>query len=176
MNSREISYTKTQRFLAVLLACLLISACGFHLRGAVDLPESLASVYIQADKKGFLAGTVQRALRERGVNIAETIEKAGIVVALRDEKTERRVLSVSAVSGKQEEVELNQHVDLEVFKPDGTVLLKKRRLSLVRDFTYDETAVLAKDTEERILREELRRDLAIQILYSLEALANNKDL
>jgi LPS-assembly lipoprotein len=49
-------------------------------------------------------------------------------------------------------------------------LIAPERLELTRDYSYDETAVLAKQKEQSILREALARDLAGQVVRRLAAL------
>ena len=51
-----------------------------------------------------------------------------------------------------------------------TELIAPQRLELTRDYSYDETAVLAKQREEAVLRAALARDLAGIVLRQIAAL------
>jgi LPS-assembly lipoprotein len=147
----------------------LVSGCGFHLRGAVgDL--HIQKVHIQSESAERIANEVKRILTEEGVQVVPTTKAAQVVVYLRNEAVDGRVLSVSSVSGKQEEIELNYRVEMEVRKPDDTVLLEKQTISLLRDYRFDETAVLAAGAEQETLRDDMFRDIVEQIIRRLQVL------
>ncbi|HDN27585.1 MAG TPA: hypothetical protein ENG03_10915 [Thioploca sp.] len=158
---------------ALITGLLFMSGCGgFHLRGAVSFDVSL--VHIQSESADNTAEEVARRLTEAGVQVVPIASAAQAVVYLRNETANRRVLSVSPVSGKLEEFELTFRVEMEVRKPDGTVLMEKRVISLLRDYLFDETAVLAMWAEEEMLHQDLLRDLVTQITRQLQALKLGK--
>ncbi len=159
---------KSVRITSLLLLCCTLVACGYHLRGSASY--SVKRLYIIADSAPHAGREVRRILQEEGVSIVDKKADAQAILFLRNEAINGRVLSVSAVSGRLEEVELNALLELEAQQPDGQVLLEARTIRLVRDYSFDETAVLAKDSEERILREELRRDVIAQVIRSIQAI------
>jgi LPS-assembly lipoprotein len=71
---------------------------------------------------------------------------------------QRRVLSVSA-SNIPTEYELTYTVTIAVHA-GGTEILTPQTLSLSRDYSFDENALLAKENEEDVLRMQMARDLA----------------
>ncbi len=156
-------------WLALLLGLHLLAGCGFHLRQPLKLPENLSPVYVVNQNAPFMTRDVRWALLDQKVALTPKRKKAKLLVFLRDEQREQRVLSVSALSGKQEEIELVHRVELELRKADGEVILPPKRLSLSRDFLFSETEVLAKSTEEKVLNEELQKDLVADILRRIEA-------
>lgn len=153
--------------IGLLLLLLSLTACGFQLRGQVGLPSNLQKVYIQADNAEAMAKYVSQLFVDQNISVVDEIEKSQVVLHLSNEAIARRVLSVSASSGKQEEVELNHRIYLEIKDKLGEVLLEKQHISLLRDFTFDATAVLAKGAEEKILYQELQQAVGAQILRSL---------
>jgi LPS-assembly lipoprotein len=78
------------------------------------------------------------------------------------------VLSVSA-RNTPEEYEAFYVVEYSVEGPSGE-LIPTQKLELTRDYSYDVTAVLAKQREQAVLREALARDLAGLVLRRLAAL------
>ena len=52
----------------------------------------------------------------------------------------------------------------------GKDLLAEQEISLARDYSFDERALLAKEHEEAILREALARDLVSLIMRRLSSL------
>ncbi|NJO17967.1 MAG: hypothetical protein HC877_20245 [Thioploca sp.] len=146
----------------------LLNACGFHLRGAEKF--HFTSVHIQAEAADRTAQELERLLVEREIKTVPTANEAQVIISLSKEKFDNRVLTVSAVSGKMVEVELTFQVELEVHQPDGTVLIEQQPLNLLRDYSFDETAVLAREAEEEILREEMFHDLIAQIMRRLQTI------
>lgn len=153
----------------VIIVLLFFSGCGFHLRGAgADFHLNLQRVYIQSESAESVATEVKRLLIEEGVQIVPITKEAQAVVYLRNETVDKRVLSVSSISGKQEELEINYSLEMEVRKPDESILLKKQYISLSRDYRFDETAVLAAEAEEEKLREDMFRDIVGQVMRRLQ--------
>jgi LPS-assembly lipoprotein len=154
--------------ISFLMIVLVLCGCGFHLRGAVAL--HIQKVHIQSESADQIANEVKRILTEEGVQVTPTTKAAQAVVYLRHENVDERVLSVSDESGKQEEIEINYRVEMEVRKPDDSILLEKQIISLFRDYRFDKTAVLAAGGEEEMLREDMFHDIVAQIIRRLQAI------
>ena len=155
----------------ILLLSLLISSCGFHLRGTAKFDLKL--VYIKSEAADIVAAELKRLLTAQGVQIIDMPKAAQATVYLRNERVERRVLTVSSTSGKQEEMEINYQVQMEVHRSDGSVILPQQSISLLRDYRFDETAVLAMGVEEETLRKDMFRDLMAQIMRRLQAIKSD---
>jgi len=156
---------KTRLIIVIIL--LLTSSCGFQLRGAGGF--QMDRIFVDAIAANNTAAEIKRIITEEGLTISENPKQAQVVVHLRDETIDRRVLSISAVSGKLEEVELHLHVELEITHPNGEKIQESQRISLVRDYSFDETAVLAVATEEETLVAEMFREIVAQIIRRLQA-------
>ena len=153
-----------------LVLSLLLSGCGFQLRGALQLPRNLA-VYVEATQAPQTGVLLSQHLQEQGVVLANTAKTAAWVLHLTQETINRRVLSVSAFSGKMEEIELSHGLDFSVSRPDGSVLLAKQRVNFQRELSFDAQAVLAKDNEEQLLRQDMQREVVAQVLRQLSVLS-----
>jgi LPS-assembly lipoprotein len=53
---------------------------------------------------------------------------------------------------------------------DGKTLIEQEEVAATRDFSFDETQLLAKEREQEILREGLARDLVALVMRRLAAL------
>lgn len=157
------------RYWVFLGSCwlVLLSACGFQLRGAQGFQFTTA--FLQSESANRVSEAIRYLLVEEGITVVASPTEAQVVIHLSHEATSRRVLSVSAVSGKLREMEVIWRVAVEVRKPDETVLLKRRWIDLSRDYHFDEKAVLAMGAEETILREELFQDIVAQVMRRLRA-------
>ena len=148
---------------------LALAGCGFQLQGALDLPAGVERVYVSSEDELSPFGV---AMRERldaiGAREPRSASNADAVVRVLSERTGRRVLSVSA-RNTPKEYELFYTVNFSIDRA-GTEVVPREELSMTRNISFDETQLLAKDREERILRDALARDLADLVLRRLEAL------
>jgi LPS-assembly lipoprotein len=153
----------------LLIVLLFLSSCGFHLRGSIgDLTWHIQSVHIQSEAADRIARELKSRLIEQKLQVLPTSEAAQVIVYLSNETVDRRVLSVSSVSGKQEEIELNYRVEIKITKVDDTVILEKHTISFLRDYRFDPEAVLAAGGEEEILREDMFNQIVMQIIRQLQ--------
>lgn len=156
----------------LLLICLLLltTACGFHLRGSQLTEFDVANIYIQPSSAPKLAKEVTSQLAGAGVTVASSAESASYLITLKEEGFEKSVLSVSASTGKVEEYEIIFNAKMDAIHADGSSIIRDDRVRSVRDFTFDEDAVLGKFSEEAIIHEDLIRRAASQVLRRLQAL------
>lgn len=162
---------------AALFACLVLSACGFHLRSARSGVADIQAdrIYVDENRADNLADEVRSQLKDAGVKVTDSADNAQFVILLANEGFHRDVLSVSPKTGKVEEYEVTLSARLSVTEVGGDNLLDNDPVSQVRDFTYDQNAVLGKFSEEETLRDELTRDAADQVLRRVSAvLAHHK--
>jgi len=157
------------RWLPVALLAVSCAGCGFQVRGEAALPERMRSPYLAApDRYTRFHAELQRSLRAAGAELAASPESASAVVRIHMDESGRTVLSISARNTPQE-YEVFYRVEYSV-TADGEEILPRQRLELTRDYAYDETAVLAKQHEERDIVEALARDLAALATRRLAAL------
>ncbi|MGH8508413.1 MAG: LPS assembly lipoprotein LptE [Gammaproteobacteria bacterium] len=155
---------------AVLAILLCGYGCGFHLRGSSPVALRFSGVFVESAGASQVAGQLQRQMQYNGVALMGKAALAEAVVTLRDERFERRVLSVDPRTGKVREYELAYRVDLMVADAKGHSLLAAQSIDLIRDFTFDETAALGKSDEEQLLRQEMVQDAAATVLRRLETI------
>jgi LPS-assembly lipoprotein len=167
MTGRGMS--KARVVLTLVAASLVVSACGFRLQGRTPLPTSLANTHvITSDPQTDFVQGLRRALITSGGKLTERSEQAtGTVRIIRDEVSEK-ILSVSA-NNIPREYEVTYTVE---FSVDGTAgeLLPAQKVSVTRDYSFDETRLLAKENEEAILREGMARDLVAIVMRRLSSI------
>ena len=145
-----------------------LAGCGFHLRGPVELPPELAVTFLQSkDRYSGIAAELRLELQAAGAELTEDRGDATGVVAILDERSQRRVLSVGS-AGRASEYELFEEVSFALEDPQGTVLLEPQTLRLTRDLVFDDTQLLGKVAEAEVIRRQMQRDLARQIITRIE--------
>ncbi len=152
--------------ITVLSMLLLLSGCGFQLRGTTPEASNVPVTFVQ----GGIPASLLRAQLGRVDKITENVEAAEAVLTILSENFDRRVLTVGPGDGKVREYELRYLVSFEVRNKAGQELLAPQTIALSRDYLFDETQVLGSDTEEAILRRDMVNDAVGQILRRLQAL------
>ncbi len=151
---------------SVLILVLLLSACGFHLRGSVELPPMLERPHVVGDAFSLLVRELESLLLQSGATLVRQPKEASAIVRILSETPTRRVLSVGS-TGKAAEYELHYAVNYQLENPQGEVLQGPSTLSTRRTYLFDESQVLGKSGEEETLREDMQRDLARRLLQQL---------
>ncbi|MGL1835006.1 LPS assembly lipoprotein LptE [Rhodocyclaceae bacterium SMB388] len=160
------------RFLVLILASLvatsLISGCGFKLRGPQPLP--FETIHVGADPNTEFGAAVRRRIATSGTTVA--IEDAAAADArveiLRNRRTQD-ILSLSS-AGKVSEFQLNQALTFRVIDRAGTALIPATTISARRDYTFDDSQVIAKEQEEALLWRDMENDLLQQLMRRLAAI------
>ena len=156
---------------AGLLAGLVtLAGCGFRLEGVGALPVAMDKTYLDAAAPNSeFANSLRTALRLRGMALVRSRQDAEAVLVISEDDTGQRVLSVSARNIPRE-YEIYYAVTVSL-RTGAEQLMDPESLVVTRSYTYDETQVLGKSAEERILRRALAEDLARRVLRRLETVA-----
>lgn len=150
-------------------AALCVSACGFQMRGQSTLPVEMDRTYIAAeDRFTLFYRKLEDELRQSGVEITESAAEATAILTILDDQTGQRVLSVSARNVPRE-YEVFYRIRFSVESGENR-LIEPQEQALIRDYTWDETRVLGKTREERLLREAIADDLVQLVMFQLAAL------
>ncbi len=145
-----------------------LAACGFHLQGRVTLPHALAVTNLEAgDRQSDFYSSLRASLEAAGSQLDTGTTDAATVRILEDASAER-VLTVSARNTPTAYV-LSYRVKVAV-EYQGRELLPPEEHTLSREYSFDETQLLAKQRESDILRQALADDLAALIMHRLAAL------
>ncbi|HWQ38996.1 MAG TPA: LPS assembly lipoprotein LptE [Burkholderiales bacterium] len=149
----------------LLLAATTLSACGFRLRGQAALP--FESIYIETVGFSLLGAELRRAIRTGGkTRVADRPDDAEVVLRITGEQQEKHVLSLST-AGKVREFELRYRLAYRLLDRTSNDIVPPDEITLRRDLTYDDTQVLAKESEEALLYEDMKSDAVQQLLRRL---------
>ena len=144
--------------LSLLLAALVLPSCGFHLRGDVTYPPAMSVTCIEtSDRYTPFYRKLKAALQDSGVKVTADPAGAGAVVRILEDQTDQRVVSVSA-RNTPSEYQVYYVVRYAV-SMGGRELLPAQQLTLTRDYNYDATLVLGKESESNVIRDALADDL-----------------
>ncbi len=162
-----VRFVGTRRtLLTAVLASATLSACGFKLRGHQSY--AFSRIAIGPQPGGAVAQRLRRAF---GADVQvlpadAPLAQAQVVLHLPLEQSEKVVVGQNA-SGQVREFQLRLRVQFSVTTPQGQQLLPSDSITLQRDFSYNESAALAKETEETLLYGDMQADIVAQILRRL---------
>jgi len=139
----------------LLILIVSISACGYQLRGKIDLPEGLKSIYLQGGSRQ-LKKVVKKTLRSSGGQLVDAIGDAGLIINIVKEKMDRRVMSLSS-TGRANEYELIYKLDFTLLDKEGEALSKLQRIEISKHYFNNQDEVLGKNNEEEVIRDEMYR-------------------
>jgi len=165
---------RTWRAMLALGLAVLLSACGFHLRGtngSFMLP--FATMHISLPASSPLAIDLKRYIRAIGsTEIVETRADADAVfdVISDPEKNRTKTILILNSNGQVGQYQLGYSIVFRVIDKAGNQLLGPTTISLNRPITFDSTQLLAKETEEAGLYRDMRNDLVQQIMRRLAAI------
>lgn len=159
---------RRMKALLALALVVLVSGCGWHLRGGGDasLAGGTPVAFEAKNPDSEFARLVRRKLEGSGAELVAADKATGARrLSIIGERREKRELTVNTL-GRVSEYELILHIDYLIAAPgvEGQV----QTLSASRPYTYDQTRVLAVADEEDFLVTDMRRDLADQLLRRLE--------
>jgi LPS-assembly lipoprotein len=149
------------------LTFALLAGCGFQLRGAYSLPYE--SRYLSMADYDVIGANLRRAIRGAGTTrLALTASDAQATLIPGNEYRDRVILSLSG-TGRVSELRLRYLYNYRVTDSKGRDLIAPGTIELVRDLTYDDSNVLAKQQEEILLWRDMENDLVQQLLRRLAA-------
>ncbi len=153
--------------LILLAVTLLVTACGFSLRGTAPLP--FTSLYIQAPLTSQLAVLLKRAVRATdGTRVADEPGEAQVILQIMNELTEKKILSLSG-GGRVSEYELRYRVSFRLTDAKNREHIPASEILLKRDYSFNDEQALAKEAEEKLLYRHMRDDAVQQLVRRLQA-------
>ena len=161
-----------KKTIALAFFSLCLSACGWHIRGSLDMPKQLSNLYVSAsDSKGPLITDLRQLLKTNRVSLVEKAADANYSLNILDETKDRRTAGVGG-DELSSAYEITLKANYEIHLKNSNQTVKASAIS-VRNFNYNTSAINSATQEELLLDQEMRRDLAQQILRRLSAVIAN---
>jgi LPS-assembly lipoprotein len=156
---------------AMLLLAAALASCGFQLRGTSGQYQMpFQSIYLGFGDTSPLGIELRRNLR--GADAAVIVTDPAKADALFDVVSENRGKSILSLNsaGRVREYLLTYTLVFRVRDNKGAELLGNTAISLKRSIAFNESQVLAKESEEALLYRDMQSDLVQQILRRLAAI------
>jgi len=149
---------------------LLLGSCGFHLQGRIALPKSLATVELDAvDPQSDFTHGLRASLESSGTELLEPPGTAdSATIRILEDSASEMLLSVNAANVPTS-YRLTYAVRFTVTVA-GHELISGEEHKLVRDYTFDEATLLAKQHERDVLSAALASQLVDVVMRRLASL------
>ncbi|SNX29028.1 LPS-assembly lipoprotein [Polynucleobacter meluiroseus] len=159
-----------------LLICVLtcassLLACGYQLRGMVQLPYKAIAITgvptppMRADLQTvILTGT--------NLKIAISPKDADLILEITSDVSGREILAYNS-NGQISAYRLNIRVGFRAFDLSGAEVVPESEIYLTRDLDFSNSTVLATDVQQAQFLSQMRKDLSVQILRRVSASAGS---
>lgn len=156
-----------KRNLLVMGLAVLLSACGFQLRGTGTTELAIKELDLSArNAYGETVTQLRQVLQSSGVKV---YAGAPYKLTLTDEQESQRTLSYAG-SGRSAEYELTNVLSYEIQGHDNLSLLSDK-LQVQKVFLHDGNNLTGSDQEADEVRKEMRRDLVQRMMLRLQQLS-----
>jgi LPS-assembly lipoprotein len=144
-------------------------ACGYRLRGMVDLPYK--AIAITGNPSPPLRADLQTSiLTGTDAKIAINPKDADLILEITSDFNGREILAYNA-NGQVSAYRLNIRVGFRAYDNFGADVVPEAEIYMTRDMDFSVSTVLASDAQMQQFLSLMRRDLAVQILRRLAASA-----
>ena len=157
-----------QKKLIALLMLLIISSCGFHMRGMTEI--SFKTISLEGKELSFIKD-LKKVLNRNKVAIVSSTENPGLRIELLSEESEKRILSLSG-QGLVREFEIFYRVRYRVKTIDSEIWSQENIIETRRDFTYSDSNLIGKEEEERQLNEAMRNEAITNLFNQIQLIKN----
>lgn len=153
--------------LLITLCCLLITACGFHLRRPAKLPQKMRVIYLNTENPySSLSRYLKRALTASGVKLAQSPDKAHVILSVSDDKTSVHQIGVGA-NQQTRAFEVISSLTYRLTTPRGKIITRKTVIRTTRQITLMPNEELFNTNKLDNTRTAIQNDLIEQLLYRL---------
>ncbi|MGR4868835.1 LPS assembly lipoprotein LptE [Variovorax sp. LARHSF232] len=159
--------TSRRSLLLATGSVLALAGCGFKLRQAPDFAFQTIAMPTNTAYLNQLHRAIGISGKLKVLPMAE-VDQAETVFEVLGETRDRLVLSTNS-AGQVREMQLFLRVRFKLRTPAGKELIPPSEMMQSRDITYNETAALAKESEEQLLYRDMVNDIVQQTLRRLAA-------
>lgn len=155
------------QWLLIITLAIIISACGFHLRGREPLPESLQTIYIQTNQPySSFTRELRQTLRAMGITIAQDIKTAPLILQVLSSNLDQQITSIGA-GGQTTTYALTYTVSYQLLDRNGVTVLPIQTATTQRDHSATTNQLLGDMNTQNTLTNDMQREVIYQILNRL---------
>ncbi|MDI9818857.1 MULTISPECIES: LPS assembly lipoprotein LptE [unclassified Legionella] len=153
--------------LLIWVTVVLLASCGFHLRGMGDLPPWLNNIaIIIQNAHRDLDPLLKDRLHAYNISTTDNPSQASYLLIIERDGYQQHITNVSASTAPRQ-YQLIYEVQFSLHERKGRVILPSSHVFVTRQLTINNDRILGSDSEEILLKNEMRRDAVMQIINRL---------
>lgn len=160
-------YRNAIRLTLTCWLCFYLNACGFHLRGKLDLPASLKSMYLSTQINDPFMQQLRHRINDYGIVLTNNAKSAFTQLTIINLSHHSSVSGISS-STNTRQYTLTYQLTFS-FTIDNKLILSKQSIYSSRTLTVDANRILGSDDEEITLKQEMQQDILRQLMAQITA-------
>jgi len=144
---------------------VLLTGCGFHLKGEANLALSLKQLALIKSGDKVFDDELMRQLKSAGVKLIEGDNITTLSVRL-NVPAEINIAESSATSLSIQQLQVS--VDYSLKMASGQWYIQNQTLSQNKEFELDSNQLLSKNKEKQQLYQQMKKNLVTILLYQLK--------
>ncbi len=153
-----------RKLLLLMVGLVLLSGCGFKLKGTATLSDRLAEISIVGGETDMV-GQLTLLLTRNGASVVDDESGAVSIRIIRSEFTKE--VNTTSTAGIATGYQYRRTVAFTVIDRDGTTLLPRSTLNQTRALDYTQGNELELEEEEGFMRQEMNAEIASRIIRLL---------
>lgn len=165
------------RYCTIVLLCCTLAGCGFQLRGTglqgTLLPEEWKSMYlVTGNPNSELSREITSRFAANGITW-QAANEANYRLTVGEERFKQQNLSLSS-DARAAEFELTLKTEFSLLNAQNQVIIEKTDATVIERMENDPRNVVGKAEEIRLIRSEMRGELAEQLLRRIGFFATSE--
>ncbi|HLF29950.1 MAG TPA: LPS assembly lipoprotein LptE [Xanthomonadales bacterium] len=151
----------------LLTALLLLSGCGFQLRGSAQLPPEMNQTQMVIDDEySTVARRVRVLLEQSGVNFVSARQATAILEIPQNQVT-TEVLTIGD-NARVREYRISHTLQFRLLGAGGKEIIPLQTIRQTRDISFDEQRILALSREQEYVKQDLAETISRLLVSRLE--------
>ncbi len=162
--------SQRREFLAAgltLFSVAALSACGWRIRGKIDLPYK--NLLVSGVMTPEFRSDLEMYLRVNDVNLVTKAQEAEVILEIITEQNARQVLSYNG-AGQITAYRIISRVAFRVFNPDGIEILPEADIYMTRDIEFNQANIQSFDLLVAEFVKNMRIDIVGQLMRRLASI------
>ena len=164
------------RFLVLLILCLCLSACGFHLRGYQAIPPQLKTLSIQTpDPYNDFAVQLRHQLTAMGATLVKDEKDAPVTLQVLNDNFVQQLTSISS-NTQVRTYNLIYTVKYQLLNSAGKVIYGPQSVSTTSTYDTNDNQLLGDTDVLYIQKEQMVGELIFQMFNQINSTGGRKAL
>lgn len=152
------------KFIIIIIGCLILTGCGFKLRGQSFIPPELHAVYINSnDPYGEFEARLHKSFNEVGIQTPDSPLDAAITLNISQTSLSYFVNSIGT-SSQATIYTVNYQTTIDFLDSTGKILVPAQTVSSTANLTLNANQLLGTNNQIDVLSEQLQYDVIDKII------------